>query len=129
MTNIVNLTPHAIALYLTSDCTEVQQGAYKSLVLKDGAQAIATFPSQGVARATAQKAVVDHLELDGHEVAINATSYGEPEGLPEPVQGTYFIVSALTAQAAKDRHDLLIVDGTVRDGDGRICGCTAFGRV
>ena len=129
MANIINLTPHQIALYSATDCTEVQQGSYKSLVLREGAQALATFPSKGVARATATKAVVDQLEVAGQAVAVNATTYGEPEGLPDAVEGTYYIVSALTAQAAKDRHDLLIVDGTVRDGDGRICGCTAFGRV
>lgn len=126
---IINLTPHLVALYNLADCTEVQSGSYKSLQLNEGASPLATYPSQGVARATATKAVVDHLEIDGQLVAVNATTYGEPEGLPDAVEGTYYIVSALTAQAAKDRHDLLIVDGTVRDGDGRICGCTAFGRV
>lgn len=127
--NIINLTPHNVNLYSVSDCTEVQQGSYKSLVLREGAKAIATYPSMGVARATASKAVVDQLEIAGQVVAINATTYGEPEGLPGAVEGTYYIVSALTAQAARDRHDLLIVDGTVRDADNRICGCTAFGRV
>lgn len=129
MTKIVNLTPHQIALFKTTDCTEVQQGSYKALTLKEGAQPLAVYPSEGVARATATKAIVDQLEVAGQLVAVNATSYGMPEGLPEPQAGTYYIVSALTAQAAKDRHDLLIVDGTVRAGDGRICGCTAFGRV
>lgn len=129
MATIVNLTPHLINLYSNTDCTEVQQGSYKSLVLREGAKAIATYPSMGVARATASKAVVDQLEIAGQVVAINATTYGEPEGLPDAVEGTYYIVSALTAQAARDRHDLLIVDGTVRDADNRICGCTAFGRV
>lgn len=129
MTNLINLTPHTISLFNLKDCTEVQTGSYKSLNLNEGAVPLATYPSMGVARATASKAVVDHLEIGGQEVAVNATSYGEPEGLPEPQPGTYLIVSALTAQAAKDRHDLLIVDGTVRDGAGRIVGCTAFGRV
>lgn len=127
--NIINLTPHNVNLYSVSDCTEVQQGSYKSLVLREGAKAIATYPSMGVARATASKTVVDQLEIAGQVVAINATTYGEPEGLPDAVEGTYYIVSALTAQAARNRHDLLIVDGTVRDADNRICGCTAFGRV
>ena len=129
MANIINLTPHQIALYSATDCTEVQAGSYKSLQLNEGASPLATYPSMGVARATASKAVVDQLEIAGQVVAINATTYGEPEGLPEQVEGTYYVVSALTAQAAKGRNDLLIVDGTVRDGDGRICGCTAFGRV
>lgn len=129
MATIVNLTPHEISLFSISDCTEVQSGAYKSLTLKEGAQPLAVFPSEGVARASAVKAEVDQLEIAGQVVAVNATTYGTPEGLPEPVEGTYFVVSALTAQAAKDRDDLLIVDGTVRDCAGRICGCTAFGRV
>lgn len=129
MNTIINLTPHLVALYSTADVVETQQGQYKALTLKEGAQPLAVFPSKGVARATATKAVVDQLEVAGQVVAVNATTYGSPEGLPEPVEGTYYIVSALTAQAAKDRHDLLIVDGTVRDADGRICGCTAFGRV
>lgn len=129
MNTIINLTPHLVALYNIADCTEVQQGQYKSLTLKEGAQPLAVFPSKGVARATATKAVVDQLEIADQVVAINATTYGEPEGLPEAAEGTYYIVSALTAQAARDRHDLLIVDGTVRDADNRICGCTAFGRV
>lgn len=126
---IINLTPHLVNLYSTADVEETQQGSYKSLTLKEGVQPLAVFPSEGVARASAVKAEVDHLEIGGQVVAVNATTYGTPEGLPEPVEGTYFVVSALTAQAAKDRHDLLIVDGTVRDGSGRICGCTAFGRV
>lgn len=127
--NVINLTPHQINLYNIADCTEVQQGSYKALTLKEGVQPLAVFPSEGVARASAVKAEVDHLEIGGQVVAVNATTYGTPEGLPDAVEGTYLIVSALTAQAAKDRHDLLIVDGTVRDGAGRICGCTAFGRV
>lgn len=126
---LVNLTPHEIALYATADCTEVQSGTYKTLTLKEGAQPLAVFPSEGVARAVASKAIVGQLEVAGQVVSINGTTYGKPEGLPEPVEGRYYVVSALTAQAAKDRHDLLIVDSTVRDGAGRICGCTAFGRV
>ena len=41
----------------------------------------------------------------------------------------YYLVSALTAQAVKNRHDILIVDGAVRDNEGKIVGCTAFGRI
>lgn len=126
---IINLTPHQIALFNATDCTEVQSGSYKSLTLKEGAQPLAVYPSEGVARASAVKAVVDHLEINGQVVPVIGTTYGEPEGLPEPKADTFYVVSALTAQAAKGRADLLIVDGTVRDGDGRICGCTAFGRV
>ena len=126
---IINLTPHAVVLYSQSDCEEVTQGNYKTLVLKEGAEPKFVYPSAGVARASAFKAEVRNLLIGDMLVPVNVTSYGEPEGLPEPVEGRYYIVSTLTAQAAVDRKDLLIVDSTVRDGEGRIVGCTAFGRV
>lgn len=129
MIEIINLTPHAVALYSQSDCEEVIQGKYKTLVLKEGAEPKCTYPSAGVARASAVKAEVRNLLLGDLLVPVNVTIYGEPEGLPEPVEDRYYIVSAITAQAAKDRKDLLIVDSTVRDSEGRICGCTAFGQV
>lgn len=129
MIEIINLTPHAIALYTPDDCNEVVQGEYKSLVLKEGAEPKFVYPSAGVARAAAEKTVVDHLKLGDLVVPVNGTTYGDPVGLPEAVEGRYYIVSVKTAQAAKDRKDLLITDSTVRDSDGRICGCTAFGRV
>ena len=126
---IINLTPHAVALYSQSDCQEVTQGNFKTLVLKEGAEPKFVYPSAGVARASAVKAEVDHLEIGDLVVPVNSTTYGTPEGLPEPVEDRYYIVSTITAQAAKDRKDLLIVDSTVRDSEGRIVGCTAFGRV
>lgn len=126
---IINLTPHTVALYSQSDCEEVTQGKYKTLVLKEGAEPKCTYPSAGVARASAVKAEVRNLSIGDLLVPVNVTIYGEPEGLPEPVENRYYIVSAITAQAAKDRKDLLIVDSTVRDSEGRICGCTAFGQV
>jgi len=129
MIEIINLTPHQINLYSINDCEEVTQGNFKTLVLKEGAEPKFVYPSAGVARASAVKAEVRNLTIGDLLVPVNVTSYGEPEGLPEPVEGRYYIVSVVTAQAAKDRKDLLIVDSTVRDGEGRICGCTAFGQV
>lgn len=48
MIEIINLTPHAVALYSQSDCEEVTQGKYKTLVLKEGAEPKCTYPSAGV---------------------------------------------------------------------------------
>lgn len=129
MAKIVNLTPHAINLYDMNDCEEVTQGTFKTLVLKEGAVPKRCFPSEGVARVKQKKAIINHLAVDGLTVPVYGTTYSGLEGLPEPEKGTYYIVSAITAQAVKDQKDLLIVDGTVRDSEGRIVGCTAFGRV
>ena len=122
---ILNLTPHQINLYSINDCQEVVQGKYKTLVLKEGATPQLVLPSVGVARATCTKERVGTIDY----IPVFETVYGEVEGLFEPAEGTYYVVSALTAQAAVGRKDLLIVDGTVRNADGQIVGCTAFGRV
>lgn len=122
---VINLTPHAINLYKLEDCAISAQGNYKTLILKEGVTPMMVLPSEGVARATQTKKQIDTIE----GIPVNATVYGDVEGLPEPSQDTFYVVSALTAQAAKGRNDLLIVDSTVRDKDGRIVGCTAFGRI
>lgn len=75
--NYVNLTPHAI-------------------VLNDGN----SFPPSGdVARVTASYTAFD-------ERGVAKVTFGEVSSLPEPVDGTLYIVSALVAQAAK-RDDVV----------------------
>lgn len=125
MAKLINMTPHTITLYADKDCMEVTKGNYKTLVLKEGAKPIMSLPSEGVARAASNKELLYTID----SIPVYKTVYGEPEGLPEPAPNTYIIVSALTAQSAPERKDLLIIDGAVRDTEGRICGCTAFGRV
>ena len=49
--------------------------------------------------------------------------------LPPEQEGVLYIVSRITAEALPGRSDLLMVDGTVRDDDGRIIGCTGFSQL
>lgn len=99
---IVNLTPHTIN------------------VLGDNPQ---NFPPSGtVARCAVTRQQVG--TVDG--VPLNRTVYGDVTGLPAPQPGTYYIVSALVAQAVPDRTDVLITDDAVRDDQGRIVGCRAL---
>lgn len=101
---MVNLTPHDINLY------------------KDG-QIIETIVASGtIARVSVTSKTVG--EINGFEVRKNA--YSEVMNLPKQAEDTIYIVSALVAQAAKDRDDLVITDGAVRDDNGRIIGCTGF---
>lgn len=125
MCKIINLTPHEVTLYADKDCMEVTKGNYTTLVLKEGAKPIKVLASEGVARATSTKQLMYTID----NIPVYSTVYGEVEGLPEPRSNTYYLVSALTAQAVKNRHDILIVDGAVRDNEGKIVGCTAFGRI
>lgn len=111
---LVNLTPHAINL--------MPDG-------KDG-QIVTIPPSGTVARCTTRRIPVDTIEVDGISVPINHTEFGEVTGLPEPQEDVYYIVSSIVAQAVRwERDDVLIVDDTVRDDEGRIIGARALAEI
>ena len=110
MTNIINLTPHEI-----------------SIVNEEG-NVIKVFESAGVARAAQKDVEIGMLE----GIPIIETEFGKPVNLPEYNQGTYYIVSAITAKAAylsgRNTQDLLLTAKTVRSGDGQIIGCQALAK-
>lgn len=108
MTEICNLTPHAV-----------------NLVGDDG-NVIRTYEPIGLARAE-QRSVVCGT-LDGIELV--KTVFGKVEGLPDYQEGVFYIVSAITINAAKAEGrttaDLLVVSDTVRNDQGQIIGCKRF---
>lgn len=110
-TTIRNLTPHCITMVTTDG--EVSH----------------TFPSEGIARATQTNVQVG--EVNG--IPVMETHFGETVDLPEFQEGTYLIVSIITANAARANGrttcDLLLTTDTVRDESGRIVGCRAFARI
>lgn len=108
---LINLTPHTIN------------------ILDGDNQPILSLPSSGVARAASSRTCVGTFDVDGAAIPINTTSFGEVVGMPDPQPGVAYVVSALTAQAAKNRGDVYIVDDAVRDAEGRIIGCRALSRV
>ncbi|MGI5872705.1 MAG: hypothetical protein ACOX8T_11800 [Bacillota bacterium] len=82
-----------------------------------------TIPPSGTeARCAVSREQV--AELGG--ITVNRTVFGDVDNLPAPQAGTYYIVSALVAQACPGRTDLLIVDEVERDEAGRIVGCRAL---
>lgn len=104
---IVNLTPHTI-----------------NFVLEDGSTK--AIPSSGtIARVSVQN--LPNGEILG--IPVTQTVYGEVENLPEPTDGTIYIVSSLVAQRCHDRDDVFIPNEPVRDEEGRITGCRSLGRV
>lgn len=104
--NIINLTPHSIVIFLESGTR--------------------TIPASGtVARAKTIREQIDCI--DG--IPVFRTSFGEVEGLPEPAEGTMYIVSSLAAQGAKHRNDLYVTDDPVRDEENRIIGCRSLGKI
>ena len=107
---IINLTPHPIN------------------IIDEEGNIIKVFESAGVARATQEDAEIGTLE----GIPIIETEFGELIGLPEYSQGTYYIVSAITAKAAslsgRNTRDLFLTGKTVRNSDGQIIGCQALAR-
>jgi hypothetical protein len=93
----VNLTPHPI-------------------VIVDGP----TVPPSGtVARVTSSS--INVRIIDG--VAFSRVSFGEVVGLPDPVPGDTFIVSAMVRSAVPHRDDVASPGDLVRDDAGNVIGC------
>lgn len=126
---LINITPHDIIIYDASDLAFTPRG----YVLPEGASVVPThiIPASGtVARAE------QHTDfagvLSGTDIPLVRTRYGKPVNLPEPMHGTYYIVSVLTIQSARAHgrttNDLLTVADTVRDSSGRVVGCCALNR-
>ena len=113
-TKIINLTPHEIN-FMDSE---------NNIIL--------TVPSSGVARASQSRTHVGFVEAD-ENIPVNACSYGDVVGLPDPEFGKVYVVSALTAQAVANsdekRYDVFVVDEAVRDEAGHIIGCRALARI
>lgn len=105
--NIINMTPHPVTVLDSID------GVVK--VFPKGESTIRlsvnTVPAEAIAG-----------------IATSTTVFGEPVGLPEYVEGTYYIVSQLVKSALPQRNDLLVPAEVVRDANGVILGCRSLGR-
>lgn len=109
MTNIMNLTPHAITFVgANTDGTD--------MVVK---------PSGILARVATKTVVIG--EIVG--IPVTKTEFSEVEGLPAPQEGVIFLVSSLVASRCPDRDDVFIPNESVRDSEGRIIGCKSLGRI
>lgn len=108
---VVNLTPHTVT---------VRNEAGDRLFA----------PSGQVARVATHSAKV--VEFDG--IPVYEQTFGDIEGLPDPEEGTIFIVSMVVREAAKKigRDDVVSPDtspqGAIRDEQGRIIAVRGFVR-
>lgn len=85
-----------------------------------------TYPKSGLQIRLAVKTVQCEPLPDG--TPTSKTEFGEPEGLPEFEDGTYYIVSQLVKNALPGRTDLLVPAEVVRDEAGVIVGAKSLGR-
>lgn len=111
MATIKNLTPHCV-----------------SIISEDG-NVLTEIPSTGAARATQVAEPIGAI----NGIPLVKMAFGPTDGLPAPQDGTYYIVSTITAQAAKAEGrpvgDLLTTADPVRDTAGRIIGCRRLAQV
>lgn len=134
MTTIVNLTPHAIQILVKDSEGPIKAQVGFGRTAQWGTfRQVAELPSEGVARAATTTEPAGSIEVNGIELPLTRTVFGEVQDLPDPVNGIKLIVSLVTANAAaaagRTTDDLLIVGETVRDAEGRIIGATGFGAV
>lgn len=101
MTNLINLTPHAIN------------------IITAAAGTVTVAPWHTVARCSS--AATPAGEVNG--IALSRVTFGEVTGLPDPVEGTLYIVSALVRSALPARTDLASPGDLVRDAAGVVIGC------
>jgi hypothetical protein len=105
MTQIKNFTPHPIS------------------ICNNAGEVVRVFQPEGLVRLRA--VTVPAGEIDG--ILVTRTEFGEPEGLPDFKEGTFYIVSQLVKSALPSRSDLLVPAEVVRDENGNIVGCKSLG--
>ena len=131
---IKNLTPHAICIFTTSQCTEQKKGNYTTLVLNDGEKPVLTIePEKQIARVSSKTIYTDPIEINGVSIPQSKIVFGEIEGLSNLEEDTLYIVSAITANAFKahghDTTQLRLVADTIRNDQGQIVGALSLAEV
>lgn len=113
---LINLTSHTVVLYDDSG-------------LIDSTHVLGTWsPSGPMARLPERTVAIPPVDTDQGVMPTVGVTYGEgTQGLPEPADGTSYVVSRVLA-AALTREDVYFPHGEVRDQNGRIIGCRALGR-
>ena len=109
MKKIINLTPHDVNIY-------------------EGNELLMTIQASGI---VARVDVTTNI-LAGkinNTIPVSKSCFGEIKGLPNQEEDTIYIVSRMIAERAKDRDDLYITNGSVRDENGHIIGCTSLTQI
>lgn len=102
---IINLTPHEIRVYPLG------------YTLMD--DAVVLPPSGQVARVTMTPVLADVIG----PIDLVRNTAGPVTGLPEPVDGVLYVVSALVRLATPHRKDIASPGELIRDTNGQPIGC------
>ena len=112
MAKIINLTPHPINII---GLGEIKPGGNPAR-LEETTGIVGSLTIEATENPNTKTAVV---------IPLIQKRMGEITGLPEPQDGTVFVVSLLVAQAAH-RSDVFAIGESVRDGKGNIVGAKSL---
>lgn len=120
---LVNLTPHPMNIYPLDTPERIRWGTVTPIAV------IHPSTDHEPARLGQRPLATEDIGIGFpvHRVAFGPYP-GQPNLLPRPVPGTWYIVSTLVALAHPHRPDLLVPFGTIRDLDGNVIGSTGFAR-
>lgn len=105
---VVNLTPHMVT------------------VVDERSRVIQSWPrADSPARVEAVRVRVARAAGVPEGVPLLTEERGRAD-LPEPCEGTWFIVSSVVGSAHPERRDLLVPSDLVRDGKGTVTACRSF---
>jgi hypothetical protein len=107
VTTLVNLTGSPLTLYAEDD-------------------PVVTLPSEGRVWIKTRYSLVEHLDIEGVPIPVLVPVQDEVQGLPEPRDGTVFIVTGLVVALQPDRPDLVSPAKIVRGSPDRPTGCRAL---
>lgn len=124
--NIINLTPHPIAIlkkeFLPYKRGEERKSHWVKSHILEPSDLVISCPS-----VTEEEAIVVNTQ-DGI-VPLTCTTYHRPKDLPPFIKDTIYIVSDVVARLCPDRPDFRIVNGLIREQGGRVIGCRSLGRI
>ena len=110
---LVNKTPHQVTLVLEDG----------GKIVLDPVMPIPRVSSHNVVTAT--YAITDDNGVE-HTITREAPVFGEVVDLPEPQEGTIYVVSMLVAARAKGRTDLVSPGRQLRNEAGQVIGCAGL---
>ena len=133
--NFVNLTPHPIRLRVAAEDTAAHPRDDDIVIpprYKRGADGEVLRDEKGRPVADPARVAVTPGRQVGEVNGVpiySAPTFGEVEGLPEPQEGTIYIVSSVVASRLTSRDDVVVPgtgpkDGTVRDEQNRVFAVT-----
>lgn len=101
---IANLCPHAL-----------------DLISEDGRTHTIPRGSNQARIEEARRAIGSLTTGEGVRYAVSAPSFGAPIGIPEPEEGTVYVVSAMVAAQTR-RADVFSPGPLIRDVQGKVIG-------